>query len=31
MAFVKVEKKLLKGSHKKRVSAEAITRAYFRR
>ena len=31
MAFAKVEKKFLKGYPKKRVSIDAITRAYFGR
>jgi len=31
MALAKVEKKFLKGSPKKRVSTDAITRAYFGR
>jgi hypothetical protein len=31
MAFAKVEKKFLKDSPKKRVSIDAITRAYFGR
>jgi hypothetical protein len=31
MALAKVEKKFLKDSYRKRVSTEAITRAYFGR
>ena len=31
MALAKVDKKFLKGSPNKRVSTDAITRAYFRR
>ena len=31
MALAKVEKKFLKGFPSKRISTEAITRAYFRR
>jgi hypothetical protein len=31
MALAKVEKRLLKGSPKKKFSTEALTRAYFGR